>query len=532
MADEIVQYELNLKDGLSPKIMEADKHVNSFEKSFERLKERGIATLESLGIGFAAFKGLEFIKQSKEEFEKLEFSNSQLEAGLESTGHAAGVTFEELSKSSQDFAHNLKFNQSQVEDMQSILLTFTSVTKDTFEGASAAVLDMATRLKTDASSAALQLGKALQDPVAGLGALHRVGVNVEELRKKFVHVTDTLARQKLIIKELNTEFGGSAAAAAAADSTFRFSKSMEELELIVGDLAVKFTKWLTPALEWFVQAIKDSIEWLKKHEDLVKAIAWGIGTMVAAWLVYKGVLLALIVVEKLQTFWELAQIASLYTATGAAGGLSVGMTLLTAAQWALNVAMDANPIGLIIVAIGALVAAFVYCYKHFAWFRADLWGTWEVIKLISQMMSDTFVALGHIIHGAFTLNWDEIKKGWDMDSSVKSFSDLGKKFSDAFKKGYNDGINDFNADHKEDSLMPQGSKTLKSKSLGQGPAVKEPKTKMTGNKNITINVAIHSLVDKFTTNVTNMKESGQQLRDLIVQELSAGVNDFQVVADH
>jgi len=39
------------------------------------------------------------------------------------------------------------------------------------------------------------------------------------------------------------------------------------------------------------------------------------------------------------------------------------------AQWALNVAMDANPIMLVVLAIAALVAALIYCYKHFTAFR-------------------------------------------------------------------------------------------------------------------------------------------------------------------
>ena len=51
-----------------------------------------------------------------------------------------------------------------------------------------------------------------------------------------------------------------------------------------------------------------------------------------------------------------------------------------AAQWLLNAAMDANPITLIIIALAALVAAFVYCWDHFKSFR-DFWkGAWKDIQ--------------------------------------------------------------------------------------------------------------------------------------------------------
>jgi phage-related protein len=53
----------------------------------------------------------------------------------------------------------------------------------------------------------------------------------------------------------------------------------------------------------------------------------------------------------------------------------------TAAQWLLNVAMDANPIGLVIVAVAALITAFVLAYQHSARFRAIVLATWNAIKI-------------------------------------------------------------------------------------------------------------------------------------------------------
>jgi hypothetical protein len=54
------------------------------------------------------------------------------------------------------------------------------------------------------------------------------------------------------------------------------------------------------------------------------------------------------------------------------------------AQWALNVAMDANPIMLVILALAALVAAVVYCYNKFGWFRAGVQAAWSGIQAVAQ----------------------------------------------------------------------------------------------------------------------------------------------------
>jgi phage-related protein len=52
----------------------------------------------------------------------------------------------------------------------------------------------------------------------------------------------------------------------------------------------------------------------------------------------------------------------------------------TAVQWLLNAAMDANPIGLIVIAIAALVAGILYAWKHFEWFRVSVLAVWNALK--------------------------------------------------------------------------------------------------------------------------------------------------------
>ena len=77
---------------------------------------------------------------------------------------------------------------------------------------------MSVALDQDMKSSAIQVGKALNDPVKGMTALSRVGVSFTEKQKDMVkHLEKTghhLEAQKIILHELKKEFGGSAAAAA------------------------------------------------------------------------------------------------------------------------------------------------------------------------------------------------------------------------------------------------------------------------------------------------------------------------------
>lgn len=53
-----------------------------------------------------------------------------------------------------------------------------------------------------------------------------------------------------------------------------------------------------------------------------------------------------------------------------------------AAQWALNIAMEANPIGLVVVAIALLVAGVILAYRRVGWFRAAVDGTFRFLRTV------------------------------------------------------------------------------------------------------------------------------------------------------
>ena len=107
-----------------------------------------------------------------------------------------------------------------------MLLTFTNIRNeagagnDVFDQSTKILADMSQALGTDMKTSAIQLGKALNDPIQGMSALQRVGVSFTTEQKTQVTAMqkagDTVGAQKLILAELNKEFGGSAKAAGDA----------------------------------------------------------------------------------------------------------------------------------------------------------------------------------------------------------------------------------------------------------------------------------------------------------------------------
>lgn len=75
--------------------------------------------------------------------------------------------------------------------------------------------------------------------------------------------------------------------------------------------------------------------------------------------------------------------------------------LATAAQWLFNVALDANPIGLVIVAVGALTAAGIYLYNNWKPFRDFVNGLWDDLKKFAKWLQDNLGPILHDIGGAF-----------------------------------------------------------------------------------------------------------------------------------
>lgn len=188
----------------------ADSRLEGLAKSANRTAR----VLKGLFVGASVGAAIASIVRATSEAQR---SFAQLEATVKSTGGVAGFAAPELAKMSQELQGVTTFADDAVQSMQAVLLTFTRVRGNEFRAAQEAVLDMATLLGTDLRSAAIQVGKALNDPVKGITSLSRAGVQFSDSQKQtindLVSTGQVAAAQRVILKELEVQFGGSARAA-------------------------------------------------------------------------------------------------------------------------------------------------------------------------------------------------------------------------------------------------------------------------------------------------------------------------------
>jgi hypothetical protein len=147
---------------------------------------------------------------------------AQLEAVLRSTGGAAKVTAGEVEALAESLGKKTAQDDEAIMAGANILLTFTKVRNevgkgnDVFSRAVATTSDVSRAFGKDLPAASIMLGKALNDPVAGISAMSRVGIQFTDGQKdmieKMVESGDQLGAQKVILGELEKQVGGSAEA--------------------------------------------------------------------------------------------------------------------------------------------------------------------------------------------------------------------------------------------------------------------------------------------------------------------------------
>lgn len=213
---------------------------------------------------------------------------AQVEAGLLSTGNAVGFTTKQLQEQATALQNNTLFGDEVIlKDATAQLLTFTNIAGEQFKRTQVAALDLATRLDGDLKGASIQLGKALNDPVKGLAALGKSGIQFSKEQTgviKSLAETGKLAEaQTLILNELEKQYGGSAAAAAKAGLG-----PFTQLKNILGDITEDFGKIILDGLNPFVEKIKQvalSFQNLspetKKFIVILGGIAAAIGPLLA-----------------------------------------------------------------------------------------------------------------------------------------------------------------------------------------------------------------------------------------------------------
>jgi len=307
----------------------------------------------AIGGAFAVAGVVSFGKSAVAAAQESEKATNRLEAVFKSMGDTTG----DAAKQAENYAGALS-QKTAVEDEsimagQALLATFGKVSDGAaraagvFDRATAAGVDLAAAGFGSVETNAVQLGKALQDPIKGINALARSGVTFTAQEKEKIKVlTESghqLEAQDMILKAIEKQVGGTAEATASESA---------KMNVAFGETSESLGKVLLPFLEALAPILAKVANFIAKNSSVIVPLVAGI--------------------------------------LGAAAAIKV----ITLAQIAWNIAMSANPIGLVVIAIAALVTAIVLLVKN-----------WDTVKRVMLAAFDAMKSAGVAVLNWFKNNW-------------------------------------------------------------------------------------------------------------------------------
>lgn len=283
---------------------QAEKALEGVTEKTEKVSASTVALGGALAI--AATKVASFfasmLSGANEAYARQEQAEQRLTAVVEATGQAAGYTSQELAGMAAEIQTMTRFGDEHLMESMAQLLTFRSVTGETFERAMHSATDLA-EVFGSLESATMQLGKALEDPVQGVNALRRSGISFSDAQreqiKNFVEMNDLASAQAIILETVEGQVGG-VAAAMAQTPTGQWEQFMNRLgdgQEKVGKLVSLMRAEMIPTLDFLLDkanatfsAMNTGIEFVQQNSQrlrpMILGIATAVGVAATAWIAY------------------------------------------------------------------------------------------------------------------------------------------------------------------------------------------------------------------------------------------------------
>jgi hypothetical protein len=309
---------------------------------------------------------------------------AQTEAIVKATGGAAGITAKQVAALSEELSMQIGVDDELIQKSANLLLTFKQVQNQVGEGnqifnrAVTAAQDLG-NVFGSADAAAMQLGKALSDPEKGITALRRAGINFTESQKEQIKTLvasgNTLEAQKLILAEVESQVGGTAAASATA---------FDRMRVAVGNVAERFGAMLIPYIERFANFVIESVvPYMNKLADVIGEDGLGAG-------------IKMLGIDLLKATSNMGALGNTVLAVATAfTALRLVTVAATISQVAFNTALFANPIGIVVAAVIALGVALVALYVRFEGVRRAVGA---VFDFILKAIQNTINGFGNFIN--------------------------------------------------------------------------------------------------------------------------------------
>jgi hypothetical protein len=222
-------------------------------------------TIGTLGIALGFTSIVQGFKDSVAAAEEAKVANERIDAialSMNEFGNQTRKVTDRIKKYAEEQALIVGIDDEVIKATQAKLLTFRELTKtadtmgSSFDRATIAAIDMAAAGFGEATSNATQLGKALNDPIKGITALNRAGIQFTEDQKGLIESLvlsgRTLEAQDIILTEIEAQVGGTAEATVSAS---------DRMTIAFGEIKESIGQSLLPMLDnlsaWFVDVLPD-----------------------------------------------------------------------------------------------------------------------------------------------------------------------------------------------------------------------------------------------------------------------------------
>jgi hypothetical protein len=234
MSDD-VNIKISATDNATATLRAVQAQLGSFSASI-----KGLAGFTLAGLGVRELAS--FATDSLKAYAESERAVTMLDRVLKSTGNTIKMTRQQIQEYADARMQQTAFDDDAIVEAASQLARFRDLSGDTFTATLDAAQDLATVMGTDLVSATQMLGRALSDPAEGLSKLARAGVLFTDSQKEQIKSLDAIGnkagQQRIILEELQRQFGGAAVADAgtASGAIAQLSNAIGELKETIGEL--------------------------------------------------------------------------------------------------------------------------------------------------------------------------------------------------------------------------------------------------------------------------------------------------------
>jgi hypothetical protein len=222
------------------------------------------------GVKSAAQAVAAFVKEGVAAYQEQEIAAARLSAVMKASGADAWTTMGELQDLAQKQSNATGRSVTEIQEMQAVLMGFTSITGDVFEDTTEGLIHMAAVMGGDLASAANQFGKALDTPAESLNTLTRYGFKFTEQQKEEVEVLEQAGKhaeaQRIILTSMKAAFGNAATAINdAAASQSNFNTAIYSLKTAAGEAFEKTVRPLRDFFTGLISPVNEARAALKKY---------------------------------------------------------------------------------------------------------------------------------------------------------------------------------------------------------------------------------------------------------------------------